>query len=533
LSFIELLSLFNSSKEIFGEIKYSSRQITLKLPDIMKFIEDKTFQANILSKIYSPKNQLNFVVASVLREKYSIETNRTILTFLNDFKIRSLSYNFACFPQLDELFNSTGYDCFSGIRELYLFGEGDRNLTSLNISNIEKLRVRYFQSLRTIPFISSLKEIEISNCNQLTDFSIISHVNTCRIIYSKCSDLESLKKIPHLHFENCQQPLDVSVFQSNQSIFFRNCPYFKNIHLVANCKFFSFNREYMGGMSIKSLQDVPNSKEIELASLTNAFKLTYFPNRLIKLTLTNCSHLKKIPSILFHQLISISLVACPAIEKILIPNTSKLTNLQLSQLSSLFKIAFITNKENENDQGFGTTPYPPSLRSLRLNGCHQLNNFQFCAKIPIVSIRQCNGFQSMNQLFSSSPAGGVCMIRSLTLNLCEYFREIVLIPSLQSLSLYFCDGIRSMEGINQIPMLTINNCCRLNSVKGLENKILRIHWPTHRFHDIDDLIPDYTYVGSIQVEKEIIYHEPFNAAKHGEPDTEEVRIFYRVENLSP
>jgi hypothetical protein len=530
VSSLEYYYLISTSKEIFADLKFTTRQITLNGDHLKLFFIDPVFQAKIYSKIRNPAHQLNFNLVKEVKDNLF---HRDVLNYLVCNKIHKLYYSLTNCPAIIEACH-LNFAFLSSIRELELYHMSYPALPSfstLSLSNTITLVLRRVLVV-VLPFIPTLKEVTIDTCSLLTDFSTISHVEKCTMSNMKMENLDCFKKIPFLTFCYCPTLRDVTPLYNNFSLTFNNCLNVENLAYLTNCS--SLQVLTQEGDTHQAVRDdaqlfnLPRIKKLTIDSPSKSVKkLTSFSSFLQSLTLSRSDCLKKLPLLLLQQLRFLSLSHCSEVESLVFPDNSQLKVLELSHLSSLTKITWKESSKKKMTISNQTN----SLRSATINCCHQLTDFSFLRRAPKVEIIQCNGFGDPLEAFGDNLVE--ISVSHLILKLCEYLKHFPVLPSLKQLELHRCDGIKSFENMKTIPSLTIHDCCCLKDWSLCENQLLRVF---KKFNSLEldelkqrlDASHRYRYQGSLFQEQQ----EELNRFRYNrfgeEPGQDEIFVFCKV-----
>lgn len=488
---LEILSLLNLitaveyakiNSNIYSQLIRDVRIITLRDRDIVSFHSNERFQAFILSLIRNPSRQLKLIGDAKIG--------------INDFPSTCLQLpsSFYCLrlPVLlcAELF-PLRRDGIQQIRRLTLenqpYNPSIQNVMQDYFTNIfaaitnREVRIAELQldeyNFDFLPDLNCLQSLEIhgSYRGKVPSFASYDlsrlqslHLYSCSIVDVSCLDC-----IPHLHFQQCHEIVDISSLNHNRKIIISTC---NQISSYANSFRFSESISLAvsnGNSYVFNVDQLEHVKKLELIGLFTTLIITSLPKKLRSLYLHSIPCKFSIP--MNHNLREIHIESCPL----------------FFSLKSLANVPFVTLiRLNINSlKGLGK-----KNRRVRIERCDRLLFFDSIKKNDWVEINYCRAFNDSSKLKH---------VKHLYVTLQALDSEIIL------------NGTKTLHLINYLPGET-------KFADSIKELIFTIFWRPYRQEICEYIIR--TYYDSPNIQKIV-----FNTITERFIELDAVQSYFTVE----
>jgi hypothetical protein len=177
------------------------------------FLEDESFQRQVLGLMNEPHHQLNLISSGSL----------SLMNFDKFISFPSKSLNTSSFAlhevnQWPEKISSKQSVTFSGNRDIENFTLDPNN------NRLKKVCLSLFENLKQVSFLRHLQELTLESCYQLVDVNCFHNIPKLTIkLCPRVSDISRLGKVHFLTLEECQRIEDVSSLTDNYSVTLRFC----------------------------------------------------------------------------------------------------------------------------------------------------------------------------------------------------------------------------------------------------------------------------------------------------------------------
>lgn len=334
---------------------------------------------------------------------------------------------------------------FSTIKQLTdFFGDSCQEITKLDLinfplndSDIKSIadsftKLNYLRLLRALlsnnasehfAKMTSLKSLNIENCEGVTDFSFLQHCLLLENLNLKgCKHIRNLDflqycpNITSLNLMGCQHINDIEPIQKCQKLISLNlseCIAIQDLNFLQNCQHLSeLILSHMMKEDISFLQHIPNLSDLKLFNCKEIKDFSVIKNcknlqhlDLSQCTMKDCSFLENSLSI-----ISLDLNRCEKIEN-------------FSFLQLMPNLIGLSIKRCEQIESFDFTQNFNQLTSLNLTGCRELNNIRFLKWMPNLTELNLSFCQEVDDF---SPLLDCKELKRLNIGMCTQIDEDLL-----------------------------------------------------------------------------------------------------------
>jgi hypothetical protein len=397
LSIKDYWKFLNTSKKRFLDLKFSTRKISLTLPMSQKFITDKSYASEIISKVQFPSNQL---VLRILMSEYH-----------------------------------SGLNIFDGC-DLILSGFQGCDSSLFSAENVEKLFVNRFHiSMNSNSYwteFPKLLNVHSMKIDGFSNLSNISSLSTLKILVLRScqyvKDVSCLKSLEHLTLSDCRNVEDVSMLGDIRYLDISQCERIEDITGLTNN--YSLRIASQTSVKLKTNATVMRVTEILARGLDyRIFEKISFPNlKYFGISMPFTSPKDISHQISFKNLYSLSICSCPQL----------VSSTYLAHIPIL-NFAACENLEDISDLGETRNKY------VSLAVCPKIRDFSSLKNIPKVHLGNCPGF---------TKASDVSNVHQLTIQDCRNFHDVKNLENVYHLILY--SGYDSYEDLMNIPVLELN-----------------------------------------------------------------------------
>ena len=328
--------------------------------------------------------------------------NITDIKYLKNIKIINLSYT--NIEDVSILTNVSKLECRGCLRLKIVFGL--KNIIYLDISNNFNLKLNIEDSSKleyllysssniysnsifnnNISSFKNISNINISNCNNIIDISILSNVKELNI--SKCyniKDISSLKNVKSLNICYCYGIEDITSLKNIKYLYAVGCiniskiPKFsKNLNVIYLSTGYLIDcRNFIDCINLKKF-NLSNSLFVEnLSSISYLLNKKSFQNRLVKVNLSNCTNLIDVSSL--SNITKLNLSHCSEVRDV-----NCLKNVKYLNLSNCIKIKDVSMLGNVFKLNLSHT----KISDVSKLGNNNILNLICCNNIKDVSNLEC------------------------------------------------------------------------------------------------------------------------------------------------
>lgn len=299
---------------------------------------------------------------------------------------------------------------------------------------------------QTIPFIPSVKQLSITNAPNLLQ-SIINYrssLHCLTLINCDISDVSMLGSIPHLELIDCNQVENISFLNNNRHLVLERCERIRDYsHATASCEMIKIRtfdgRDRFFNLSLWGMvQDLTLTDSIRRQTWSHIKKFT------LPATVKRC-YLGGI----FVSLVDFTVTTEHALTTITLSNDVTITSFEGYGLERVAIIECDEMRALQSLEGLGKG----KNRKITITACNQITDFSSLNSLPIVEIKNCEGFRNPLELR---------FVPDLTIYPLRYFSfNAETIPhnvyeSMYSLTLRGTEFITCFEGLEKIPYLYLD-----------------------------------------------------------------------------
>jgi hypothetical protein len=397
LSIKDYWKFLNTSQKLFLDLKFSTRKISLPFPLSQKFIMEKSYASEIISKVQVPSNQL---VLRILMSEYHSGLNI----------LDGCDLILAVFQGCDISVFST-----ENVGRLFV----NRFLISMNsnsywtefpqILNVHSMKIYGFSNLSNISSLSTLKSLVLRSCQFVQDVSCLKSLE--HLTLSDCrrvEDVSMLGDIRYLDISRCERIEDITGLTNNYSLKISSPA---SVKLKTNATVMRVTELLARGLDFKVFEKIsfPNLKNFGISmSLTRPEDISF--------------------QISFKNLYSLSICSC-----------TQLVSLNYVAHIPILNFAACENLADISDLGETRNKY------VSLAVCPKIQDFSSLKNIPKIHLGRCPGF---------TKASDVSNVHQLTIQDCRNFHDMKNLENVYHLILY--TGYDSYEDLMNIPVLELN-----------------------------------------------------------------------------
>ncbi len=423
--------LMNCNRFYFSSLKYETIYFSLNKKKSQEYVEDERFRERILSKVKDGSQQ----IALKFDKKYEVPDIRDIVAH----KIK--------------------------------FGRHYSHLLKYVSSQVYYLP----PTVKEIPFLPMLEDLELDNCVNIRDFSSLSHVKRLDLSdATHLTDLTPLQNIPHLTLTNCPNIQNYSILSNkhqkslsiNRSAI-TDVSFLRNIQevLLSSCDQL-IDVTPLNGIKNLVLMDCFGIQNI--SGLGNHHRLTIFYCHSIdqgyecfRTVLNAVISGLEIPDLnVFQEVKSLTLTFFDSMERQLfllkdIPDLT-LTSFFNNQ-KQVYDVSHLRNKRlsfYDDIINICNTSFPSQILHLELINCDQI--------VKIINEGQTSIFYHLQSLriisCSIEHVNGLGDIPTIILETCLKLHDIRGLGRNRCVELQYCPGIHNVNSLTAVPMVTIKNC---------------------------------------------------------------------------
>ncbi len=437
----------NSNKRHFTSLKQETIYFSLNKEKSREYVEDERFREMILSKVKDGRKQIgltfdwNFEVAKIgdiMAHKIYFSNRYPHLLQNISSQNYFLPTNIKVIPFLPMLQDLTLYNC-----------ENIQDFSSL--SHLKRLELSDADYLIDVTPLQNIPHLTFTRCPNIQNFSVLSSKRQqyLSLSDSEISDVSFLRNFDTVRLRSCNQLINVSSLNGVKNLSIYNCSNIRDIsglgnhHRLVIIDCFAIQCGYECFRSVRHAEvrrlEVPDlsvfrgTKSLEIDIFAPMESQLYFLKGISSLTLHPNSYRKEVCDLSDFRNIRLTYKD----DIIKIPDSvlpSQLVHLKLERCDQIMKII------NEDK-----TSIFHHLESLHIRSC-LIEHVTGLGDIPTVILVNCLALHDISALGRN---------RCVELKFCPKIRDIRSLATVPIVSVKDCDGIINLDCLSSVPRLKI------------------------------------------------------------------------------
>jgi transposase-like protein len=461
LSELEYLGFVNSSKAIFGVLKYETIHFTFNNISVRTLIKDEELQHRLFTRIKNPAEQVTLCTV------YDGASNEKIIAMPSYGLITESRWGgFQLTPATMDVVNRRKFVALSGNDDLKSF-EGIAETVSI-------LKISGFNALSDISRLCHLKELLLEDIPLLSNVDSLAHLTKLQLI--NCPQVVTVSTFGNIHdltLQACANLSNISGLQNNYFLMIKNCPNLLSFDAIKNATHLS--TDLLKSYDSSKLLSFEPSRTRTLYLWKYQDTKVFIPTSCYRLTLENATKIADLSNI--SHLFELNLFNCPELKEL-----KFVAKIPIVNIYSCAKLVDISGLSGNS--------------IVSIDSCESIVNFSSLSKTKRkLFLRHCSGLKNSKE-FSQ--------VKQVVLEECDSVKELThLNETVERLELVSLRALKSLNGLQNctsLQHLEISHCPILVDFKVLVQRT----YPTlilsdFHFHTVQRKFPNY--LASYEIEQ--------------------------------